>query len=58
MIKLEEIEKLEAMMETLKGLARSPIPVIQVHGKIMLITLHDLLRQIHPDYSDRIVEYE
>lgn len=58
MVKLEEVEKLEAMMETLKELSRSPVPVVQVHAKIMLVTLHELLRQVHPDYLGRILEYE
>ena len=58
MLKLEELGKLEAMMETLKELAKSPVPVVEVHTKIMLVTLHELLRQINPDYGDKILEYE
>lgn len=58
MVKIKEIEKLESMMETLKELSTSPIPVVHVHVKIMIVTLHELLRQIHPVYLDRIMEYE
>ncbi len=58
MIRLKELDRLQAIMEELKELSKSPIPVVNVHVKIMIVTLHELLRQVHPDYLDRIVDYE
>lgn len=58
MEKLVETEKLVAMMEILKGLTKSPVPVVQVHGEIMLTTLRHLLREVHPDYLELLVDDE